>query len=427
MRRIIAGARACSPLRPTPGAVQPGPHQVAPTRAGILQTPPVIPTAVVQPRGEDRIRSGHPWIYRSDVADVSAEPGDVVTVMGPRHRELGHALFSAQSQITLRMISRDERPIDQAFWRERLQSAIRFRESLGIDATAYRLVHGEADLLPSLIVDRYADYLVLQALSQGMDRLVSAIVPLLVDLTGAKGVLARNDPRVRLLEGLEQKVELLHGEVPETIAVREGAITYQADPRRGQKTGLFLDQRENREAAGRYAHGALLDCFSYNGGFALALAERCTKVDAIDVSSEAVTRITANAAANGITNLSAREANVFDELRHLDREGARYDTIVLDPPAFAKNKASIPKALSGYKDVNLRALRLLSPGGYLVTCSCSYNVDEAMFAEAVYEASADARVPVTVVEKRMQGRDHPVLLGVPETYYLKCLILRKVG
>ena len=220
---------------------------------------------------------------------------------------------------------------------------------------------------------------------------------------------------------------MLHGEVPALFEVHVGPVRYDVDPWRGQKTGLFLDQRENRVAAGRYAHGALLDCFSYNGGFALALAPRCATVEALDVSADAVARITANAAANGASNVTAREANVFDELRHLEREGARYDTIILDPPAFAKNKASAPKAMSGYKEINLRALRLLAPGGYLVTCSCSYNVDEAMFAEAVYDASVDARVPVTVVEKRMQGRDHPVLLGVPETYYLKCLILRKLA
>ncbi|MFA5911591.1 MAG: class I SAM-dependent rRNA methyltransferase [Vicinamibacterales bacterium] len=388
----------------------------------------MLPTAIVNAKGEDRIRSGHPWIYRSDVMDVSdVEPGIVVRVRGPRHRELGHALFSDQSQITLRMIARDDRAIDEAFWRGRLERAIRFRDVLAIDATAYRLVHGEADLLPSLIVDRYGDYLVMQTLSQGMDRLTPALVPLLVELTGARGVLARNDPKVRLLEGLEQKVEVLYGAVPETISVREAGVTYDVDPWRGQKTGLFLDQRENREAAARYAHGALLDCFSYNGGFALALAPRCQTVEALDVSADAVARITANAAANGVTNLTAREANVFDELRHMERDGARYDTIVLDPPAFAKNKASIQNALAGYKEINLRALRLLAPGGYLITCSCSYNVDEGMFAQAVFEASVDAHTPVTVVEKRMQGRDHPVLLGVPETYYLKCLILRKLA
>jgi 23S rRNA (cytosine1962-C5)-methyltransferase len=387
-----------------------------------------MPTAILKPKGEDRVRGGHPWVYRSDIADVTdPEPGAVVEVRGPRNRFLGHALFSDQSQITIRMISLDDKPIDEAFWRARLEAAIRFRETLKINATAYRLVHGEADLMPSLIVDRYGDYLVMQTLSQGMDRLAPELVKLLAEITGAKGILARNDPKVRTLEGLEQKVEVLYGDVPETINVTEAGITYSVDPWRGQKTGLFLDQRENREAAALYAHGRMLDCFSYNGGFGLVLAKHCDSVEALDVSADAVQRITANARANGITNLTAREANVFDELRHLERDGARYDTIVLDPPAFAKNKASIPNALAGYKEINLRALRLLNPGGYLITCSCSYNVDEGTFAETVFDASADAHIPVAVVEKRMQGRDHPVLLGVPETYYLKSLILRKLA
>jgi 23S rRNA (cytosine1962-C5)-methyltransferase len=386
------------------------------------------PVAILKPRGEDRVRGGHPWVYRSDIADVIApEPGAIVEVRGPRQRMLGHALFSDQSQITIRMISRDETPIDDAFWRGRLESAIRFRDSLHLNATAFRLVHGEADLLPSLIVDRYGDYLVMQTLSQGMDRLSPTLVRLLTEITGAAGILARNDPKVRRLEGLEQKVEILHGEVPPAISVNEAGITYSVDPWHGQKTGLFLDQRENREAAARYARGRMLDCFSYNGGFALVLAAHCESVEALDVSAEAVARITANAAANGITNLTAREANVFDELRHLERDGARYDIIVLDPPAFAKNKASVPNALAGYKEINLRALRLLNPGGFLVTCSCSYNVDEEMFGGAVLNAATDAHIPVTIVEKRMQGRDHPVLFGVPETYYLKSFILRKLA
>ena len=379
-------------------------------------------------KGENRIRHGHPWVYRSDVVDVAdVSPGCVVDVCGPRQRLLGRALFSDRSQITIRMLTRDDTPVDEAFFRARLERAIAFRESLDIDATAYRLVHGEADLLPSLIVDRYEDYLVMQALSQGMDVLAPQITRLLVELTGATGVLARNDPKVRQLEGLDQRVQVMHGTVPDAITVREAGVTYTVDPWRGQKTGLFLDQRENREAAARYAHGRLLDCFSYNGGFALALAAACDTVEALDVSADAVARITANAAANGLANVTAREGNVFDELRHLERDGARYDTIVLDPPAFAKNKASIPNAMAGYKEINLRALHLLNPGGYLVTCSCSYNVDEPMFAGVVFEASADAHIPVTIVEKRMQGRDHPVLLGVPETYYLKCLILRKLA
>jgi 23S rRNA (cytosine1962-C5)-methyltransferase len=399
------------------------------SKSGVkVPDPKTNAVAILKPRGEDRVRGGHPWVYRSDIADVvDATPGAIVQVRGPRSRLLGHALFSDQSQITIRMISRDETPIDEAFWRARLDAAIRFRDTLQINATAFRLVHGEADLLPSLIVDRYDDYLVMQTLSQGMDRLAPTLVPLLASITGAKGILARNDPKVRRLEGLDQKVEVMHGEIPETINVYEAGITYTVDPWRGQKTGLFLDQRENREAAARYARGRMLDCFSYNGGFALVLASHCETVEALDVSAEAVERITANAAANGIHNLTAREANVFDELRHLERDGARYDTIVLDPPAFAKNKASVPNALAGYKEINLRALRLLNPGGFLITCSCSYNVDEAMFGATVLNASADAHIPVTVVEKRMQGRDHPVLLGVPETYYLKSFILRKLA
>lgn len=387
----------------------------------------MIPTAIVSARGETRIRGGHPWIYQSDVADVAADGGDIVDVLGPRQRYLGRALFSEHSQITLRMLTRGDEEIDEAFWRARLRAAIEFRQTRGIDATAYRLVHGEADLLPSLIVDRYADTLVVQALSQGMDRHLPSLLPTLVELSGATGVLARNDPRVRLLEGLEQRVEVLHGEVPEQVKVHELGIEYVVDPRRGQKTGLFLDQRENRDAAASYARGRLLDCFAYDGGFALRLARHCDQVEALDISADAVARVAGNASRNGLTNVTAREANVFDELRQLEKAGERYDTVVLDPPAFAKNKASIPKALAGYKDINLRALKLLNPGGCLVTCSCSYNIDEATFADVVYQASVDSGAQVTVVEKRMQGRDHPVLLGVPETYYLKCLILRRVA
>ncbi len=308
-----------------------------------------------------------------------------------------------------------------------MRRPFRFRDSLAIDATACRLVHGEADLLPSLIVDRYGDYLVLQALSQGMDRLIPELTALLVELVKPAGILARNDPRVRLLEGLEQRVEVLHGTVPDHIEVREGAVWYSVDPYRGQKTGLFLDQRENREAALRYAHGRLLDAFSYNGGFALALAPRCSEVLAVDISEDAVARIRTNAERNGLAHVHARAMNVFDELRELERRGERFDTIVLDPPAFAKNKASVVKALSGYKEINLRALKLLTEGGFLITCSCSYNVSEADFADVLASAAVDAHAEVAVVEKRMQGRDHPVLITVPETYYLKCFILRKLG
>jgi len=266
-----------------------------------------------------------------------------------------------------------------------------------------------------------------QALSQATDRLLPELTRLLVEIGAPAGILARNDPRVRLLEGLEQRVDVLYGNVPETVDVREGRVTYQADLFHGQKTGLFLDQRENRVAAARYARGRLLDAFSYNGGFALALAPACDAVLAIDISEAAVLRIRENAQRNALPHVEARAMNVFDELRELERRGEVFDTIVLDPPAFAKNKAALPKALSGYKEINLRALKLLSPGGFLITCSCSYNVSEAAFAEVIASAALDARADVTVVEKRMQGRDHPVLMTVPETYYLKCFILRKLS
>jgi 23S rRNA (cytosine1962-C5)-methyltransferase len=325
------------------------------------------------------------------------------------------------------MFSREAHPPDLQTWRRRLEQAIAFRETLGIDATAYRLVHGEADLLPSLVIDRYGDYLVLQALSQAVDRMLPDITALLVELVRPAGILARNDPRVRQLEGLEQRVDVLYGTVPETLEAREGGVVYQVDPYHGQKTGLFLDQRENRAAAAQYARGRLLDAFSYNGGFALALAPRCREVLAVDISESAVARIRDNARRNGLANVEARAMNVFDELRELERRGETFDVIVLDPPAFAKNKAAVPKALSGYKEINLRGLKLLAPGGFLVTCSCSYNVGEAAFADVIAQAAVDARVEATVVEKRMQARDHPVLMTVPETFYLKCFILRKLG
>jgi 23S rRNA (cytosine1962-C5)-methyltransferase len=384
------------------------------------------PFARIAPRAADRIRGGHPWVYRSDLIQVEGGAGDLVPVLDPRGRPLGVAMYSDRSQIALRMMTRAER-CPETIWRDRLEQAIAFRASLGIDATAHRLVHGEGDLLPSLVVDRYGDYLVVQALSQGIDRRIRDIASTLVGLLAPKGVLARNDPKVRLLEGLPPGVELLHGEVPERVRVREGEVEHDADLWHGQKTGLFLDQRENHAAAAAYARGRALDAFSYNGGFALPLARRCEQVLALDVSGDAVAALERNATLNGLANVEARAVNVFDELRELDRAGERFDTIVLDPPAFAKSRAVVPRALAGYKEINLRALKLLRPGGVLVTCTCSYHVDEATFGQVLYEASVDAAVPVSVVEKRMQGRDHPVLLGVPETYYLKCLILRRLG
>jgi len=382
-------------------------------------------SVVISPRGEERLQSGHPWIYRGDVLEVTASAGDRVAVRNRRGRTLGHAFYSDRSQIALRMLTRGDTEADDALIERRLATAISFRAALQLDATAFRLVHGEADLLPSLIVDRYDEFLVVQALSQGADRMLPLVIRILREHLSPLGILARNDPRSRLLEGLEQKVEVLAGEVPDSVRVRELGVEYEVDLRHGQKTGLFLDQRENRAAAAQYAHGRLLDCFTYHGGFALALARHCDEVIAFDISEDAVARVRANAARNGLS-IDARVGNVFDELRGLERLRERFDTIVLDPPAFAKSKAAVEKASAGYKEINLRALKLLAPGGTLITCSCSYNVNESAFAEIIYEAAVDAGVHVSVVEKRMQGRDHPVLLGVPETYYLKCFILRRL-
>jgi 23S rRNA (cytosine1962-C5)-methyltransferase len=394
------------------------------TFSGLLEPDPM--RVSISPRGEDRIRSGHPWVYRSDVVEVHAAGGDTVRVLSARGRPLGYALYSDRSEIAIRMLTRQNEAPGIETWRARIASAAAYRASLNIDATAYRLVHAEGDRLPSLIVDRYGDYLVVQTLSQGSDRLLAQIADVLVSTLHPAGILARNDPRVRALEGLKQSVDVLHGTVPESIDVREGTVSYAVDPYRGQKTGLFLDQRENREAAARYARGRLLDAFSYNGGFALALAPRCDRVLAVDISDDAVARIAANASRNGLTNIEARAMNVFDELRELERRGEHFDTIVLDPPAFAKNKAALPKALAGYKEINLRALKLLEPGGFLITCTCSYNVSEADFADVLAAAAVDAHAEIAVVEKRTQGRDHPILMTVPETYYLKCFVLRKL-
>ena len=357
---------------------------------------------------------------------MAADAGEIGRGGGADRRALGYGLYSSRSVIALRMLTRRDARPDADFWRARLEAAIRYRKSLDIDATAYRLIHGEGDRLPGLVVDRYGDVLVVQALSQAVDRLLPPIVDLLVDLVRPSGVLARNDPHVRALEGLDRVVALRHGRVPEEVEVREGAVRLFVDPRAGQKTGLFLDQHENRSAAARYARGRVLDGFCYTGAFALQMAPAADEVIAVDVSGSAVAAVARHAAHNGAANVRPRAGNVFDVLRGYDRAGERFDTIVLDPPAFAKNRGAAARALAGYKEINLRALRILSPGGALITSSCSYHVDEPAFARMLAAAAADARAEVRVVERRLQSRDHPVLATAPETSYLKCVVLQKV-
>jgi 23S rRNA (cytosine1962-C5)-methyltransferase len=379
----------------------------------------------VSHKGAARIRRGHPWVFRSDVQPPRGVPdGAVVEVTGPRGVKLGFAFFSSRSEICLRMLERGERLADD-FLAVRLASALAWREQVATGTEACRLVHGEGDRLPSLIVDRYGGYLVVQTLSQGTERLKAEIVGRLVESLAPRGILERNDPKARALEGLERRVGLLYGEVPETVEVIEGGVRLEVDLWKGQKTGLFLDQRENHQAAAGYARGRVLDAFAYNGGFGMQVAARVEQVTLVDASAEAVARAQRIAEQNGLANVLCREANAFDLLRELETTGERFSTVILDPPAFAKSRAAVPRAARGYKEINLRGLKLLAPGGFLITCSCSHHVHEADFETIVADAAADAGVSVTLVEKRRQARDHPVLLGVPETHYLKCLVLRR--
>jgi 23S rRNA (cytosine1962-C5)-methyltransferase len=364
-------------------------------------------------------------VFRSDVVRTEdASAGAVVDVRGQKGEPLGFAFYSSRSEIRLRMIERGE-SLSESFLADRLERAIEWRRTVAAGAPACRLVHGEGDGIPSLVVDRYEDWLVVQTLSQATERRKDEIVSALVERLHPKGVLERNDPRVRSLEGLEPRVSLLHGEVPDEVEVHENGIVFRTSLWKGQKTGLFLDQRENHLAARSYARGRVLDAFAYDGGFALNVAAVAEEVLAVDVSAEALARVERNAARNGLRNVSVRDANAFDLLRALDDAGERFDTVILDPPAFAKSKDAVEKARRGYKEINLRALRLLKPGGCLVTCSCSHHVHEEDFERILADAAVDAGTEAVIVEKRRQARDHPIVLGVPETYYLKCFILRK--
>lgn len=382
------------------------------------------PQVTISARGLARIQAGHPWVYRSDVLSAAAQPGDVVRVLNSQGRFLGRAFYSDRSQITLRMVTRDDVPVDRAFLLERLHSAAARRETWVQDSDACRLCYSEGDLLPSLIVDRYADVLVIQTLSQSTDRLKPEIVSVLAELFSPRGILERNDPRVRLREGLPQSVSVLHGYVPPLVPALMNGLRFEFDLFHGQKTGTFLDQRENYRAAAAYAHGEALDCFTYHGAFALTMASRCSQVTAIDLSPPAIQHATHNAELNHISNMILREANCFDALREYHDTGRRFDTIVLDPPAFAKDRRSVDAALRGYKEINLRSLKLLRPGGYLITCSCSHHITEAQFLQMLAEAVLDADRQAVVVERRTQSRDHPIVLTIPETAYIKSLIIQ---
>ena len=378
-------------------------------------------------KATDRVTSGHPWIFASDIVDRgSAEPGDAVQVADFRNRTIGTAHFSSSSQITLRLLSQKLEEIDGAFLRKRLSAAIDLRQRVVNETNAYRLVYSEGDLLPALMIDRYGDYLSLQTLNQGMDRLQPEIVSCAEELLAPKGIIARNDVAVRSREELPLYAKVVSGHVPDRVDIRLNGLQWHADLVKGQKTGIYLDQRENYVAAARHARGHALDCFTSTGGFALHLARTCEQVEGADSSEHAIRSAEANRDLNGITNVSFREADVFDLLTVYAASKRKFDTIVLDPPAFTKSRQAVEGAARGYKEINQRALRLLDSQGVLVTCSCSHHFSEAMLLDVVAQAALDTGKTLRVLERRTQAQDHPILLTVPETHYLKCLILQVV-
>jgi 23S rRNA (cytosine1962-C5)-methyltransferase len=382
-----------------------------------------VSTARVSARGAERWSRGHPWIFRSDVETSPDAPG-LVAVTDHRGKFLGQALCSPRSEIRLRLLEPTERVVDADWWRERLSAALARRS--GIDATACRLVHAEGDGLPSLVVDRYDRWLVVQLLSAGLETMRAAILEALVDVCAPAGILLRHDSPVRRREGLDETVAVAMGEVPEWIEVREGTVRYLAAPWHGQKTGAFLDQRPNRLLLAQHtrAGGRALDCFAYHGSFALHLATRAAAVTALDISLDALARGEENARLNGFGNVTWMQGDAFDVLRAMDRGRERFDTIALDPPAFAKSRGAVAQALRGYREVNRRAMRLLAPGGVLLTASCSHHVHRDEFMAMLVEAAGDSGRRLVLERVLGQGEDHPEVLTIPESSYLKGALLR---
>jgi 23S rRNA (cytosine1962-C5)-methyltransferase len=380
----------------------------------------------VNRKAAGRVASGHPWIFSSDVIDRGqAQPGEAVKVVDPAGKTLGMAHYSSVSQITLRMLGGSGR--GREFYLQRLRAAEAHRRNVVRDSDAYRVVHGEADLLPALIVDRYGDYLVMQTLDQGMDAVKDEIASCLTEIFAPCGIVARNDAAVRTKEDLPIETTVLAGEIPDSVTLRMNGLQLTADLLHGQKTGIFLDQRENYLAAASYARGGkALDCFTSTGGFALHLAAKCESVEAVDSSGPALDRARQNAVANGIANIDFKEADVFEVLNGYNSARREFSLVVLDPPAFTKSRKNLDAATTAYKEINLRALRLLGPGGILVTCSCSHHLSESAFLELLAQASLDSKRTLRVLERRTQSQDHPILLTVPETLYLKCLVLEVV-
>ena len=373
-----------------------------------------------------RLQDGHLWVFASDIVDRGdAQAGDFVKVIDQQGKSLGTAHFSSTSQIVLRLLSQHVEPINEEFFFKRLQRAAQFREQVVRNTTAYRLVHAEGDLLPGLIVDRYGDYLAVQLLDQGMDRQANEVLSALRKLVAPLGVVAKHDVAVRTKENLPLETKVVAGEIPPQIEIEMNGLRLAVDLLGGQKTGIFLDQRENYSAITDYASGGrALDCFTGTGGFALHLARRCTSVEGVDSSAAALETAKRNATANQLGNIEFREANVLQYLPSLVAARRTFDLVVVDPPAFTKTRESVEQAARGYKEINLRALRLLNPGGILVSCSCSHHMSEAHLFEIVAQAALDCGKRLRILDRRTQAHDHPILLTVPETHYLKCLVFQ---
>lgn len=389
------------------------------------------PTAriALQPKQGDGIATGHLWMYAGDIADVHGRPeaGDIVDVYTHRGRFRGRGIFNPHSKIRVRLLTFDEEPIDDGFWARRLQSADALRRRVVSGTDAYRLIHGESDLLPGLIVDRYAGLLVMQTLSFGMDRRKELLADLLSQLLKPDAIYLRNDVKSRVLEGLPVSQGFLRGQSPTRFEITEGPARFEVDVERGQKTGWFCDQRENRLAvASLTKSAAVLEIFCHTGAFGIQAAlQGATSVLGIDVSRDALSLARRHAEMNGVaTTCEYREADAFEDLRAQERSGHRYDAVILDPPAFARSRHAVPHALAGYKDINLQALRLIRPEGFLATCSCSHHVSEQSLWKTILDAAKDAKRQLRLIERRSQARDHPVLAAMPETHYLKCLIFQ---
>lgn len=382
---------------------------------------------ILSPKGLSWFRRGHPWVFRNDLEKIQdAASGGIVNLETRNGKFMAQGFYSDRSKIAFRLISRNKEAIDANFWKNRILHAFRYRQAVVEKTDAYRMLYGESDGIPSLIVDRYGQHFVVQTLSQGAESLLPVFTEILLDLFQPSSVILRNDLAVRELEGLPLEKKIISGECPRKVEVFEGEIHYRTDLWNGQKTGAYLDHRENRLLAARFLRGKILDAFCYQGLFALHAARAASRVIGLDSSQEAIEQAKENASLNSLTNTEFRRENVFNFLKKEADTGECYDGIILDPPAFAKSKEDVMAAIRGYKELNLRAIRLLNPGGILITSSCSYNLSESKFLEILRDCAKDSGCNLRIAERRGQSSDHPVLLSFPESHYLKCLFLEKI-